>query len=79
MSFQDSEIKEVVRSSVESPDSVGNLLYLTVPSLYAVKQTVSKAGGKKRMTRGILNEIVAEGSAVNGAYSNVFILPHSIC
>ena len=47
--FQNSVVKEAVRSSMECPDSVRNLLYLTLPALYAVKQNVLKLVAKKRM------------------------------
>ena len=76
--FQNSEVKEAVRSSVECPDGVGNLLYLTLPALYAVKQNVSKSVAKKRMTRGTLTEGPAERSDATGAYLSYFLGSTSI-
>ena len=63
---QDIEIKEAVRTTVEDADSVGNLLYLTLPSLYAVRQVAAKFGTKKRMTRAINLEAATEGGSNAG-------------
>ena len=61
-------MKEAICLPVESPDDVGNLLYLSMPSLYAVRQNISKSSVKKHMIHSASFNNSMQIAAANGMF-----------